>query len=104
MRDTGIHKDFHKDALVITHGNLLIYNLNLEPWELSNIVEHLKTDDTNWSKGDLTVEGFKNYDEEGNSYAVGVLQINSKGYTQQDFKLLSKLWEEAELLWESTLP
>jgi len=103
MTPTNSYEDFNIDALVITYGDILIYDLNLEPWELSNILMHLNTDGTNWSKKDLTVEGCKSYDEDGNSYAVGILQINSKCYTSEDFKELTKLWEEAEFAWESSL-
>ena len=104
MTPINNYEDFNIDVLVITHGNILFYNLDLEPWELSNILMHLNTNGTNWSKEDLSVEGFKNYDEDGNSYAIGILQINSNGYSSQDFKDLTKLWEEAELSWKISLP
>ena len=100
MTSTDVYADFKPDALFITHGDTLLYDLDLEPWELSNIVKHLKTEGTNWSQDELRVEGSKNYDEEGNSYVVGILQINVAKHTQHDFQTLTTLWQEAEDAWE----
>ena len=102
MTKTDVHLDYKKEFLVATYEYTLIYNLNLEAWELSNILLHLNIDGTNWSKEDLTVKGYKNYDEDGNSYHEGILQIDSRAYTREDFKELSKRWDEAEEAWEST--
>ena len=97
MSKTDIYTDFHYEALYMTNGDHLFYDLGLEPWELLNIVDILKTDGTNWSIKDINVHGYKNYDEDGNSYQVGILEINACGYTREDFKELYKLWQEAEL-------
>jgi len=102
MDNREIYADFFYEALSMTHGDLLFDGFNLEPWELSNILLHLKTDETNWSKNDLSVKGYKNYDEEGNSYDVGILQVNASGYTKEDFQDLSRLWHEAERLWKKS--
>ena len=96
MNETDLYTDFYYEALYMTNGDLLFYDLGLEPWELLNIVNMLKTDETNWSKEDISVEGYKNYDEDGNSYHVGILKVDARGYTREDFKELSRLWEEAE--------
>ena len=103
MTTTEIYADFKPNALFVTYGDILLYNLDLEPWELSNILKYLKTKGTNWSQDDLTVEGSKSYDEEGNSYAVGVLQVNAAKHTRQDFQQLATLWQEAEDTWEEEL-
>ena len=102
MTKTDIHLDYKKEFLVATYKHTLIYNLNLEPWELSNILLHLNTHGTNWSKDDFTIKGYKNYDEDGNSYDEGILQIDARGYSREDFKELNRLWDEAEQAWEST--
>ena len=97
MTDTDIYSDFKQEALTITYDDMLIYDFDLEPWELSNILMHLETTGTNWSKEDLDIKGVKCYDEDGDSFDKGVLQINAKGYTREDFKILSTLWSQAEL-------
>ncbi len=99
MENTDMYTDFFYEALYMTHGDLLFYDFDMEPWELSNILHHLKTDGTNWSKKDIQVDGYKNYDEDGNSFYVGILQVNSSGYTREDFQDLSRLWQEAESAW-----
>ena len=103
MTRTDIHLAYKKEFLVATYEHTLIYNLNLEPWELSNILLHLNIDGTNFSKDDLIVKGHKNYDEDGNSYHEGILLINAYNHTREDFKELAKVWDEAEQAWESTL-
>ncbi len=102
MAEETIYSHFNGNRLLITYEDLLIYDLDLEPWELSSILLHLKTDKTNWSSDDFTVEGYKHYDEDGNSYTVGLLKVNSKGKKQQDFLELTEIWNEAESDWENT--
>jgi len=96
MSKKDIYLDFYYEALYMSHGDLLYYDLDLEPWELMSIIAHLKTDGTNWSKKDIIADGYKNYDEDGNSFQVGILEINACGYTREDFKELYRLWQEAE--------
>ena len=103
MSETDIYTDFNYEALYMSHGDLLYYDLNLEPWELLSIMDHLKIDRTNWSKKDINAHGYKNYDEDGNSYQVGILEINACGYTREDFQHLSRLWQEAEYKWANSL-
>ena len=103
MTEKTIYSHFNEERLLITYEDILIYDLNLEPWELSSILQHLKADEINWSSDDFTVEGYKHYDEDGNSYTVGLLKINSKDKNQQDFLELTKIWDEAESDWENTL-
>ena len=102
MAEETIYSHFNGNRLLITYEDLLIYDLDLEPWELSSILLHLKADETNWSSGDFTVDGYKYYDEDGNSYTVGLLKVNSKGKKQQDFLELTVIWNEAESDWENT--
>lgn len=94
---------FKEESLVLTVGTFFIYDLNLEPWELSSIVQHLNTDGTNWSVDDFKVDGYKNYDEEYGSYYVGLLKVNTDGRSHQDFIELARIWEEAELICEKYL-
>ena len=96
MNETDIYIDFYYEALYMHHGDLLYYDLDLEPWELLSILDYLKTDGTNWSKEYLKAHGYKNYYEDGNSFQVGILEINACGYTRKDFKELSRSWQEAE--------
>ena len=79
MTEEKVYSLFDKEHLLITHGDMRIYDLKLEPWELSGTLQHLKVDETNWSNDDFTVEAYKHYDADGNSYAVGLLKINSEG-------------------------
>ncbi len=103
MTEETAYSHFNKDRLLTTYGDLLTYDLDLEPWELSNILQHLKVDETSWSSDDFTVKGYKHYDEDGNSYSVGLLKINAKGRSKQDFLELTEIWNEAESDWESAL-
>ena len=102
MTEEKVYSHFNEGRLLVTYGDILIYDLSLEPWELSSILQHLKVDETNWSSDDFTVEGYKHYDEDGNSYAVGLLKINSEDKNQQDLLKLTEIWDEAESDWENT--
>ena len=96
MENTDVYTDFFNEALYMTNCNFLLYDLDIKPWELSTIIDHLKLDGTNWSKKDFAYDGYKNFDEDGDSYEVGVLKIYHKGHTKKDFQVLSSLWTEAE--------
>ena len=100
MTNIDIHTGFKDDCLIITHSDTLIYDLGLEPWELSDILLYLDINGTNWSPKDLSVDAYKDYDEDGNKNYVALLQINTYGRNKQDFLDLAKIWEEAELAWE----
>ncbi len=95
-------KHFKNEQEVITYELPTVLDLDCEPWELHNILAHLHVSQTAWSDANFNVIGFKNYDEDGNSYHVGLLEVNAKGRNREDFLQLAQIWEEAEEEWEST--
>ncbi len=95
-------RHFKDDSRLIDISKSTILDLDLEPWELSNILMFLNLFESNWSREDFKVDGFKNYDEDYNSYWVGILSIRAEGRNREDFLQLAHLWEEAEAAWEST--
>ncbi len=93
-------ENYFEDENEVIKDNLPIaFDLNCEPWELHEILTHLYLTKSTWSNAMFNVDGFKNYDEDGNSYWVGVLTILAEGQNKQDFLELAHLWEEAENNW-----
>jgi hypothetical protein len=70
-------------------------DIRLEPYQLQNIIDSISLDGTNWKIDDLSVDGYKNYDEDGNSYYVGVLEVDDTDKTQQDLEVLGVILETA---------
>ena len=94
---------FKEECLLITYGDIFVYDLDLDPWELSYVLLYLNINGTNWSSDDFSIDGCKNYDEDGNSYVTGLLRINTKEKNLQDFLDLSERWEEVEADMAKTL-
>ena len=98
----NIYSSFKESSLLLSYKDIFVYDLDLEPWELSYVLLYLNTDGTNWSNDDFTIDGCKNYDEDGNSYVTGLLRINIKEKQLQDFLDLTERWDKAEAEYRST--
>jgi len=90
------HDEF-KDISTTTK-NISIH-LKHEPWAMQNILCNLSINDTSWENSDFLIDGFKDHDESGNSFWVGVLIINAKDKNKDDFIQLANAWSEEENNW-----
>jgi len=96
MSETEIYEAFKPEYLTIIYQTTLYYDLGLDGWELYDILERLNIEGTNWSRDDFTVNAYKQYDEDGNSETLSILQIESKDRDYKDFVTLAKMWHVAE--------
>lgn len=87
---------FTDNTKVLTYGDVVQYDLGLEPYELSSIFAHLDLKGSGWCEDDFTIDGGKSYDEYGYSNVFGILSIKTKEKHQQEFLELEKRWIEAE--------
>jgi len=72
----------------------LDFNSRLAPFEVEMLLEHLGIDGKVWSYVDFEVNGYKTYDEDGNSEHIGVLIVNTENKTPQDIAELESEIEE----------
>lgn len=72
------------------------FNLELDLWELQILVDHLSLDETSFKDEDLSVDGVKVYDEDGNSDWLGVLSVNTETKTQAELDELQRVLDIAK--------
>ena len=63
-------------------------------YELQMFVDELSLEESGWSHDDLCVEGVKSYDEDGNSFSIGVLVLNSNEKSAKEFLELAPYFDE----------
>ena len=67
---------------------------NIDYYDLAMFVDELSLEGSSWSQNELCVEGVKSYDEDGNSFTIGILVLNSKEKTAKEFLKLAPYFDE----------
>jgi len=69
-------------------------NIECEALDLYDVVSSLCLDNTVWEGTRFKVDGYKDYDEDLNSYWVILLIFDATGKTKEEMYLLARVWEE----------
>jgi len=65
--------------------------------ELQMFVHELSLEESGWTHYELGIESVKSYDEDGNSFYIGVLILDSRGKTAKEFLKLAPYFDELYL-------
>ncbi len=68
--------------------------IGCEVLDLYDVVSSLCLDNTVWEGTRFKVDGYKDYDEDLNSYWVILLIFDATGKTKKEMYLLARVWEE----------
>ncbi|QOY53247.1 hypothetical protein [Candidatus Sulfurimonas baltica] len=68
------------------------FSFDVDSYELQYFLDNTSFEDTNWNHCDFSVSGVKSYDEEYNSYWIGILIVNAEGKDVSDFLELAQIF------------
>lgn len=69
--------------------------IECEALDVYDAVAYLRLCNTVWNKTHFKVDGYKDYDEDQNSYWIILLIFDATAKTKEEMYLLAKLWEKA---------
>jgi len=69
--------------------------IECEALDVYDVVSSLSLDNTVWEGTRFKVDGYKDYDEDQNSYWTILLIFDAAGKTKEEMYLLAELWEKA---------
>lgn len=93
LKSSNEIKNWAKDNFFESSSVTFSFN-DMDFYDVQTFVDTLSLEGSAWTHNELCVKGVKSYDEDGNSFVIGVLILDSRVKTREDFLQLAAYFDE----------